>query len=1130
MTYHRRRFKAILWALVAVLTVAGSAALTLGAPNAHAQSVSRGLPSTPDAPEGRVLWSGMVEIWWNDVPGATSYELQRFHIAEWGDLPDSFKVTFYGAGAVIRGVPPTRAHTFRVRAVNTHGASAWSDYGWVPQTDTPSAWRDFPEPANVPATGRPKFSGTMEPGETLTSDTSEISDENGLEGVWFSYQWMSSDGTTESDMTGATGQRYEVTGNEAGDKFKLRVSFIDRHGFRESLTYDPLANVPATGEPTISGNLRVRQTLSAATSAIADENGMDDADFSYQWLANSTATDGDVEIEGATSPTYRVADEYLGRTIRVRVSFTDDRNYAESRTSEATKPVGAVRLDRIGRPEVCPEDPPAPTAVTATTTSIVVNSTEDDYFVLYASFEVGSTTREHPVLVKLGENATTTLAENVEALSAESYRVEKYAVDDPGDVDGDCIDDITELNNFARMNPISSAPPFDIAVATLGIPDRATFETLSYKGEDLVHYMSLLPNLEHIMFFILGMDTDRPVVYFINTENRRSYLGFGSYLRRTFGILKDDEGPPRDMRGVVVYHPDVAAPDGSMGVYRFEFPTGWHSDMTFERVAHAYGVLAANMPLLDDNLMFHPIARLAQYGDPSNRPLPLAMYESEKSLYDASRVDVLLDGDIPNRPATGTLTIRGRAQVGRTLKVSASGISDPDSLVGSRLRCQWVRSDGTTDTDIDGATSSNYLLTPDDLGKTIKVRIFFTDHLGHKETLTSEPTGTVIVANRTATGAPSISGSAQVGSTLMADTTGIADEDGLDSAAYAYQWLADGAAIPSATSSEYILQSADAGKAIRVRVSFTDDADNEESLTSEPVTAVRPQSLTANATIRPHGLTATVSGRTVVLTWNAPSDFPRLLDYRVLRRRPEAGEAKPLVRADTRSADTTYTDADVEPGVLYVYRVQAATFTWLSEASEPAEIRTPAWATTTEVLPQLTSSAHGVPDSHDGKTAFTFELRFSEEPVSTFSYKTLHDSAFTVEGGSVENARRLDKPSNVRWEITVEPDGIGDVVIRLPVTTRLRCRRGGLHRGRQDALQRAGADGQRPREVAHFRSDVFRGVIKDHQRQARGDVRHDEIRQSSDQAERVLQPNGSGNGHPRRPRRHCLGERFLQDR
>ena len=69
----------------------------------------------------------------------------------------------------------------------------------------------------------------------------------------------------------------------------------------------------------------------------------------------------------------------------------------------------------------------------------------------------------------------------------------------------------------------------------------------------------------------------------------------------------------------------------------------------------------------------------------------------------------------------------------------------------------------------------------------------------------------------------------------------------------------------------------------------------------------------------------------------------------------------------------------------------------------------------------LTAEVHDPPASHDGQTAFTFELRFSEEPRADFSYKTLTDRAFTVTGGSVVNARRLARPSNVMWEITVSP-------------------------------------------------------------------------------------------------------------
>ena len=108
----------------------------------------------------------------------------------------------------------------------------------------------------------------------------------------------------------------------------------------------------------------------------------------------------------------------------------------------------------------------------------------DDYFVLYVSHEVDTdTTVEIPVLVKRGEAGTTTLAENIEALPAERYRVEKYAVTDPADVDGDCIDDLTELDNLGRQNPVNPVAEIDINDGAVGIPDQETFDTIAYDGE-----------------------------------------------------------------------------------------------------------------------------------------------------------------------------------------------------------------------------------------------------------------------------------------------------------------------------------------------------------------------------------------------------------------------------------------------------------------------------------------------------------------------------------------------------------------------------------------------------------------------------------------------------------------------
>ena len=118
------------------------------------------------------------------------------------------------------------------------------------------------------------------------------------------------------------------------------------------------------------------------------------------------------------------------------------------------------------------------------------------------------------------------------------------------------------------------------------------------------------------------------------------------------------------------------------------------------------------------------------------------------------------------------------------------------------------------------------------------MRVSFTDDADNEETLTSEATAKVAAKpNSPATGAPAITGTAQVGETLEAVTDGIADPDGLANATFSYQWLAGGTEIAGATGQSYVLVADDEGKAIRVRVSFT-DAGNGETLTSTATAAV----------------------------------------------------------------------------------------------------------------------------------------------------------------------------------------------------------------------------------------------------------------------------------------------------
>ena len=109
----------------------------------------------------------------------------------------------------------------------------------------------------------------------------------------------------------------------------------------------------------------------------------------------------------------------------------------------------------------------------------MIESTTADYFVLYASHNVDGETVEYPVQVVLGEAGTTTLSENVAPLPVERYRVEKYSIADPADVDGDCTDDITEFNNLWAMNPVNTGSAIELEIGALAIPNRETFETLS---------------------------------------------------------------------------------------------------------------------------------------------------------------------------------------------------------------------------------------------------------------------------------------------------------------------------------------------------------------------------------------------------------------------------------------------------------------------------------------------------------------------------------------------------------------------------------------------------------------------------------------------------------------------------
>ena len=321
-------------------------------------------------------------------------------------------------------------------------------------------------------------------------------------------------------------------------------------------------------------------------------------------------------------------------------------------------------------------------------------------------------------------------------------------------------------------------------------------------------------------------------------------------------------------------------------------------------------------------------------------------------------------------------------------------------------------------------------------------------------------------ANSPATGGPGITGTVQAGETLTATTDGIEDEDGLTGSVFAYQWVRSGADIEGAASSTYTVTGDDEGKPIQVRVTFTDDAGNAESVTSYaklsappliiPDEEPPPKSTATREAREAQGAQEAAESPLTAATHDAPGShngqekftfelrFSEELgtgfSYKTLRdyaftvtrgtvagaRRLDSDSDTPNIRWEISVTPDSTADVTVELPITTDCEAQGAICT-----ADGTMLSSPLKFTVKG--PPLTASTVSVPTSHNGSGEFRFRIAFSEE--FSLSYKTLRDDhVFTVEGGKVVGARRLVKGSNIGWEIVVDPDSNGDVTVKLPVT------------------------------------------------------------------------------------------------
>ena len=189
--------------------------------------------------------------------------------------------------------------------------------------------------------------------------------------------------------------------------------------------------------------------------------------------------------------------------------------------------------------------------------------------------------------------------------------------------------------------------------------------------------------------------------------------------------------------------------------------------------------------------------------------------------------------------------VSGTPAVGQTLSCSQGSWSGTTPIT---YKCQWL-SGGVA---ISGATSAGYVVTTADQGCMLSCEVI-ASNAGGSNTATSNsvsvPAAATVPVN---TAAVVLSGTPSLGQTLSCSP---GSWSGSPTPSCAYQWLRNGAAIGGATSTSYVVTTADQGCSLSCRVTATNSAGSASATSnalSVPARTSLPPAVTLKAT--PHSL------------------------------------------------------------------------------------------------------------------------------------------------------------------------------------------------------------------------------------------------------------------------------------
>ena len=563
------------------------------------------------------------------------------------------------------------------------------------------------EPLNTVATGFPTITGAARVHETLTADTSGITDADGIDNVTFEYQWVRVSASPQLDIPNATDATYTLTDDDVGERVGVKVSFTDDRGNNEMPAESIATDVVAAEDVLVTNNLR-------SSGAIIQVNSTNP-----KYAQRFTA--------GASLSGYTIAS--------ASIHFSTIQNPA-SAGSELTVTLNA---DSSGAPGsvLCTLTDPGTYDSSAINTydasSCPTLAASTTYFVVLSRANANTYGISLRFTNVFGQNSGSapgwSIGDKAHEYTDSSSSWAQYTNDEnlTIEIKGEQADEIIVPEDWSLIpSGLTAGTKFRLMFITYTGHSSASTDIENYNA-----YVQSQANASNAHAAIKAYSSWFRVLGSTATVDARD---------NTATTSSDTDAPIYWMNGAKIadnyadlYNStwDSEAPTGRQGTSAStgSIWTGSDNDGTLIHLTSSEPAGLGNTKV--------GTGTLNGAGTPfASGSAPIA--GTSLPYYALSGIFV-----VPLSAPTGEPVITGTPRVGEVLTTETSSIEDSDGLTNPGFEYQWVRVDGGDEANI-GTDSSTYTLTEDDAEHTIRVKVSFTDDIGiDGGPLASEATDTI---------------------------------------------------------------------------------------------------------------------------------------------------------------------------------------------------------------------------------------------------------------------------------------------------------------------------------------------------------------------------------------------------